>query len=217
MDRHHSRKTSRTAKRKEHKKMVIVCEGETEIIYFKNYKKFVRNELEIKTPSTNDTDPVSLVEFALSQIERFELNLRKGDSVWCVFDCDANTDKQARDQQISKAKKKATPKKIKICFSNPCFELWFLLHFDRLSVDSQLTKEVLFSRLSKNISDYKKTSDYFESLSPKMETACQNAKHLVMLHEQNDLEIIGVDSNPSTLVFQIVEDIQKFIQNEKQV
>ena len=174
----------------------------------------MRNELEIKTPLTKDTDPISLVEFAQSQIERFELNILKGDSIWCVFDCDANNDKQARDQQIRKAKKKATPKKIKICFSNPCFELWFLLHFNCPSADSQLTKEVLFSRLSKEIPDYEKTRNYFEFLFPKINTACQNARHLVMFHNQNVSDIIGVESNPSTLAFKIVEDIQKFRQNE---
>jgi len=214
MSGYHCRKTSRNTKRKEHNKMVIVCEGETEIIYFNNYKSCVRKELEIKTPSTNDTDPLSLVDFAISQIDRFGLSFKDGDSIWCVFDCDINNDKQTKDRQIASAKKKAIKKKINVCLSNPSFELWFLLHFDRLPGDSILTKEILLNRLSNKIPDYKKTTNYFEILSPKTKDACENSKFLVEFHECNGSEIICVDSNPSTLVFKIIEDIQKFMQKE---
>jgi len=44
------------------------------------------------------------------------------DEVWCVFDVDAH-------EYIPEAKQKAEANKIELAISNPCFELWLLLHF----------------------------------------------------------------------------------------
>ena len=46
----------------------------------------------------------------------------KYDEVWCVFDVDAHP-------HLPDAKQKAEANRIKMAISNPCFELWLLLHF----------------------------------------------------------------------------------------
>jgi len=56
--------------------------------------------------------------------------------VICVFDCDAN-----KEVNLAKAFKNARENKIEICFSNPRFELWFLLHYEY--ADQPFTKEKL--------------------------------------------------------------------------
>ncbi len=187
--------------RRPHKVFVIVCEGKkTERIYFNNYKKRGCN-LKIEMLYSGDTDPLGLIEFAKKQISKYELNLKGGDAIWCVFDCNGN-----KDKIISTACKNAGHN-VKIILSNPSFELWFLLHFEYYS--TKLTNSDLIDRLERHLPDYKKSKDYYDLLKSKRENAVDNAKRLNELHQINGINLISVDSNPSTQVFTIVEEILK--------
>ncbi len=150
---------------------------------------------------SGDTDPLSLIEFAKKQISKYELNLKGGDAIWCVFDCNGNNDKI-----ISTACKNAGHN-VKIILSNPSFELWFLLHFECYS--TKITNSDLINRLEKHLPDYEKNKDYYDLLKNKRENAVDNAKRLNELHQINGINLISVDSNPSTQVFTIVEEILK--------
>lgn len=199
MARKHSRKTKT---REQRKLLVIVCEGEkTERIYFERYKKD-RPGLSIECPNTNYTDPKNLVKFAISQIENFGLNLKNGDDLWCVFDCDENP-----NTHILSACKNAG-KRVKICLSNPSFELWYLLHF--AYNESPLTNPVLMAQLKRKIKGYKKNEDYFDLLESSRETAIKNAKKINNLHENNGIDLFSTESNPSTHVYKIVEYILQY-------
>lgn len=46
------------------------------------------------------------------------------DVIWCVFDRDENS-----DAALQKAKQVAMKEGYRLAYSNPSFELWFLLHF----------------------------------------------------------------------------------------
>lgn len=48
----------------------------------------------------------------------------EGDSIWCVFDRDDNS-----NEVLLRAKQSATKEGYRLAYSNPSFELWFLLHF----------------------------------------------------------------------------------------
>ena len=101
-----------------------MCEGnKTERIYFNRFRKR-GNNLQILTPDTKYTDPGNLVDFAIEQKRALDLNTNTGDRVWCVFDVDENTSKPIDD-----AVKKAGSNDIGIVLSNPCFEVWYLLHY----------------------------------------------------------------------------------------
>lgn len=199
MTRKHPRKTKT---REQRKLLVIVCEGEkTERIYFNRYKKD-RPGLSIELPNTSDTDPKNLVKFAISQINRYGLDLKNGDDIWCVFDCDDNP-----NTHILSACKNAG-KRVKICLSNPSFELWYLLHF--AYTESPLTNPILMEQLKRKITGYKKNEDYFDLLISSREIAIRNAKKINKLHESNGIDLFSTKSNPSTHVYKIVEDILKY-------
>lgn len=199
MARKHSRKTNT---REQRKLLVIVCEGEkTERIYFERYKKG-RPNLSIELPNTSDTDPKNLVKFAIRQIEIHGLDLKNGDDIWCVFDCDNNL-----NPAISSACKNAG-KRVKICFSNPSFEFWYLLHF--AYVESPLTNPVLMEQLKRKIKGYKKNEDYFDLLLSSRDTAIKYAKKINKLHENDGMDLFSTESNPSTHVYKIVEDILRY-------
>jgi len=191
-------KDRRESVRRECKVFVIVCEGETEKIYFNNYRKRKCN-LIIRIPNNMKTDPLNLVKFAKSQIRRFDLDLENGDKIWCIFDADKNT-----NNQILKAIKDAG-KDIQIIMSNPSFELWYFLHFSY--IDNKIDNKTLIRLLNKDIPNYKKKMDYFNLLVDKRNNAIKNAKKLNEFHKKSGVELNSSLSNPSTQIYKIVENI----------
>lgn len=71
--------------------------------------------------------PMPLVKRAIEAKRQDERNQKKGrgrarDQVWCVFDRDEHPD-------VEPAMRLAGEHGIRTVLSNPCLELWFLLHF----------------------------------------------------------------------------------------
>ena len=84
-----------------------------------------------------------------------------GDLVYCVFDTDTDPIKQ---REIDEAIRQAGRSNVEIVLSNPCFEVWFILHFGYTSKQFQSNEEVL-RELRKNIPDYEKISESMKSIS----------------------------------------------------
>ncbi|WP_370576115.1 RloB family protein [Methanomethylovorans sp.] len=187
-------------KRPTRNKMLIICEGEkTEPMYFENYRT-PQNNLDVIPIPSSRKDVGSIVEFAKKKLQ--DLDIKGGDFIWCVFDCDENT-----DDKISTAYKNAG-KSINMCLSNPSFELWFLLHFSY--IETSLQNNVLIGTLKRQIPDYCKNSDCYQILEPLTDTAIKNSKKLEKLHLDNGTELNSTRSNPSTQVYRIIEVIQRF-------
>jgi hypothetical protein len=200
-------RSRKTGNRKPYQILVVVCEGEkTERIYFNNYKKRGCN-LKIETPNCKVTDPINLVKFALTQISRYDLDFKNGDCIWCVFDANHNT-----NEQITTAIQLAK-KNIQIALSNPCFELWYLLHFTYHC--GRLNTRDANSLLKKHIPKYDKTNDHFDELLNGRNTAILNSKKLNDYHEGNNIDLLSLKSNPSTQIFQIVEYILSITECKK--
>lgn len=181
-------------------KMLIICEGEkTEPIYFGNFRT-AQNNLDVIPIPSSRKDVANIVKFAKKKMQ--DLDIKGGDSIWCVFDCDQNT-----DDKISTAYKNAG-KSINMCLSNPSFELWFLLHFNY--IDSSLQNDGLIGLLKRKIPDYSKNSDCYQILCPLTDAAIKNSKKLEQLHLDNGTELNSTQSNPSTQVYKIIEVIQQF-------
>ncbi len=179
--------------------LVIVSEGEkTERKYFSNYRKRGCG-LKIETPNTSKTDPIGLVEFAQRQIINYELEPDKDDEVWCVFDVDDN------EENIQEAVEMARENNIKIALSNPCFEIWFLLHFKFR--DTRLTCDDAINEIRNYLPDYSKNEDVFYEIADNREDAMSHAKKLNEIHQKRNNELYSPESNPSTQVFELVEYI----------
>lgn len=109
---------------------LIVCEGETEQIYFEAARiKYGLTTAEIiLADNTVGPAPISVVECAEGKCAE-----RGGyDQVFCVFDRDGHESfDRARDRIRTLADRKKRPLPIKEAISVPCFEFWVLLHFER--------------------------------------------------------------------------------------
>ena len=96
-----------------------------------------------------------------------------------------------------------------IALSNPCFELWYLLHFV-YSTSELPTYKAVEQKLSTpvHIPNYDKREDYFDKLEKNMDTAIKNAKKLKQFHvEQGKSNLFDVTTNPYTNVWELVEFI----------
>lgn len=128
----------------------IFTEGTaTEVIYFERIRQLLRvPTVKIKVKGTGQSS-LKLIDYADRFIKR-QSNIK---SVWVVFDKD-----DLSVTQIEDAYKEAKIKHFQIAFSNICFEVWFLLHFETLSSNTCTEKKTVYSKLEKhlNIKDYEK-------------------------------------------------------------
>ena len=93
-----------------------------------------------------------------------------------------------------------------MAYSNPSFELWFLLHFVNQQTEVEDCQALI--RLLKQpnrIPDYEKNKDYFDVLKPLQSTAIQRAKARAEQVRNQDTELISRQSNPLTTVWELVE------------
>ena len=111
--------------------VVIAAEGHcTENIYFdavKNHLKASNVHLEILHREDDNSSPESVY----SQIRGFiaEYNIEEDDELWVVVDRDRWTVKSLAHV----ARLCNQNQNLRFCVSNPCFELWLLLHFEDVS------------------------------------------------------------------------------------
>ena len=93
-----------------------------------------------------------------------------------------------------------------LAYSNPSFELWFLLHFVNQQTEVEDCQALI--RLLKQpgrLPDYEKNKDYFDVLKPLQSTAIQRAKARAEQVRNQDTELISRQSNPLTTVWELVE------------
>lgn len=190
------------APRTVNKRVLILCEGSvTEPQYFNALKTDKSNSdklsaLRIVIHPSKFTSARELVEEAkrLKEIAHSERN--QFDAVWVVVDHD-NYPKH------DEAFKRADDINIKIAFSSPCFEFWFLLHFV-YSTAQHANFESVNKILKTHLPDYEKTSVVYNILKTNQEKAIEHSKKIIMHHSKtNELPIWKL--NPYTNVGELVE------------
>jgi hypothetical protein len=181
------------------KTMLIICEGETEKIYFENLKAAERKtEINLKPELPGQrNDCLSIVEKAIKQKDDY-------DHIWCVFDLDAAYKEM---NKYKKALEKASKQDIETVESYPCFDLWFLLHFIYTTRMFTNCKQVI-EALKKYIKDYSKRQEYhlrknlYVELKSKLPDAIENSVKLERYNFENSIKK-GIRSN----VYKILEKI----------
>jgi hypothetical protein len=183
--------------------ILIVCEGEeTEMQYFEGFKDASQN-FNIHVVKGKTQDPIDLVHDAVRFADKEGLILGEehGDSAWCVFDVD-----DSDDARLTRAKQVADQHKVNIALSNPCIELWFLLHF-LYTTRSFASGKAVRQELVKpdKIPEYQKNRVVYQVLNERQQTAVTNAKRLNAHHTSEQRIVFSRSSNPSTQIFQLVE------------
>ena len=183
-------------------RILIVCEGtRTEPGYFKEFrhKERIPIDLEISPGGV----PVTLVHRAveLKRTAEKEARTRRDenllyDQVWCVFDIDEHPG-------VPEAQEQARANGIDVAISNPCFELWMLLHFrdQRAHID----RAVVHRECAKHLPGYEKDVP-FAKLHPNYVEAVRRAYELEAWQQSRGCE----GSNPWTAIHKLTENIRSF-------
>ena len=185
-----------------YKTILIVCEGQTEELYFKSFPVHTR----IKVVELGGQSKLKLIESTLSIIENEN---KTYDEVWCVFDMDYRQGgKEFAD--FDNAIKKGRELDYNIAYSNDAFELWFYLHYEyndqknhRTFYYQQLGKkwEVNYEKAGKTYSFCRQNYSRLENdINASQEKAIERAKKLY----ENQQDLPFHQQNPVTLVYKLV-------------
>ena len=210
-DKEYSRKSKLKSKRLAPANYLIVCEGkQTEPNYFNGLKKKINEKygnkvdvlipnIEVKGTGKNTTDLVNYTDKFVNYS-----NKRYG-QIWVVFDKDDYPDKQ-----FNQAIKNSS---FNIAWSNPCFEIWILLHLKK--VINFVPKDKILNELDKEFKKYglgnyrKNDKNIFKKISKddNLNKAITNAKKLNDKFKDEEPS----KSNPMTTVYKIVEDLKEYL------
>jgi RloB-like protein len=183
-------------------RILIVCEGHaTEPDYLRSLRHDLRAGPVVIKINDDSGVPKTLVERAVELKKEAEKDAkRNGDSnlrfdeVWCIFDVDTHPNLSAALQQ-------AASNGINVALSNPCFELWILLHFQdqRANINSKAAG----SACRKHLPRYQKHITYAE-LKDQYQSAVDRARALEAWQRSRD----NAGGNPSTSVHTLTERLQ---------
>ena len=178
-----SRKSAHTRKR--NPVLYLICEGsETEIRYFKRFRSRGCN-IDIIPISSQYKSADRLVQKAKATMGNNPYYPEDGDSIWCVFDRDDNS-----NEVLLRAKQSAQKEGYHLAYSNPSFELWFLLHFVNQQTEVEDCQALIrLLKQPKRIPDYEKNKDCFDVLKP-LQAATTIYLWLISLTASKELSIL---------------------------
>lgn len=152
----------KAGKRPPYPRVLMVCEGrETEPNYFEE----IRQAYRIPTahwailPSELGTGPEKVVAYAEAKARRD----KSWDEVYCIFDRDDHAHYREAIRAASelegklKTSEPASPVRFAAIPSVPCFELWFLLHFEPVAREEH--RDEVARKLAAWIPGYEKNFD----------------------------------------------------------
>ena len=183
----------------------LFCEGDTEYKYFENLRITERPRLRIR-PKVSGTTAKQIVQEAIKFMGSIDYDLGR-DMIACFFDKDDET--QNSNAVLTESKRLAGDK-VDLVYSNPSFEYWILCHdgfYNSVSYDQNQVYELVKSKLG---IDTKKETDLYVKTKDKIEVAKKFAKQIEGVHITNGIELISRDSTPLTLVYKLLEVIDKF-------
>ena len=184
------------------RRILIVCEGEkTERLYFRAFQHDVHNP-RVHVEIAKETGvPLTVVEHAVrirreadEEAARMRDENLRWDDVWAVFDVDEHP-------HIAEAAALAVAESVAVAISNPCFELWALLHFQ--DQRAHITRQQARAQLKAFLDDYEKALDY-----AKMRGAYSSA-----VRRAGALDAVAAGdgrpgANPTTGVYRLTELIR---------
>ncbi len=196
------------------KLLILACEGlKTERHYFESWFEKLRIERKISPRSCiiaphDHTNPSGVLSDLLAYRES-GISSEDFEHRWIVIDRDEERTNGGGHtvQDFNDALDQAKIKGVHVAHTNPCFEFWYLLHFEFR--DSALHRDDLARLLSQRMGITYDKSDkgHFGRLFPKVSTAIRNADKLCQRNQRPPCE-----ANPSTSVHQLIIFLNKMLE-----
>jgi hypothetical protein len=161
----------------------VFCEGESEDAYVSLLKSHFRVPIEIITKVAGNRITHKYITNTLRSLPS-----DPKDKIFLLYDIDA-------PEMLEKL---LSIKKAILLLSNPCFELWYILHYT--NHNAEITSKQCFEKIQRQCKDYKKgaiCNKLRAKLTEDKEKAVGRAKKLILYN------------NPSTSVFLLLEELKK--------
>ncbi|MEV4568617.1 RloB family protein [Nonomuraea sp. NPDC049419] len=173
----------------------------TEVLYLQHWYRLFRDRV-IVTIDDFHSVPLSLVRAASERKRADQREAKRGrgrafDEYWCMFDVD-------EFPNLPEAFHIAAQHDINIAVSNPCVELWFMLHFQNQT--AALERGLAQTLAKKHLACEKAlTPRALDQLVDRYEAARRRAQKLDGKHEGDGSP---PRSNPSSGVWQLIERVR---------
>ncbi len=179
--------------------MVIASEDRYAV---KQYFEFFQStRVQFRVLETEDTR--SAPGHVMDRLEQFmrEYDFGDGDQFWLVCDTDHWIDAN-HIQNLREIVQRCRQKGIQVALSNPCFELWLLLHFaefpeepmERCSQITELLKKAAGAYDKKKVYSLPITLDHVTTAIERAKSGCDESN--------------PIPTTPQTSVFQVIEAFQ---------
>lgn len=171
--------------------LIVVGADRTEADYLHGLRRHVGASTMTMRVIARPGSPDQLVEYARDSCGR-----DRYDEVWCVTDVDHY---EREGGKVTRAMNLAAKAGIHLAVSNPCFEIWLLLHRESCATPCENCTAVL-RKLRRRLPAYDKTRLKFVDFAHGLDEALTRAERL---------EPTGRDHarNPSTSVWRLVKAI----------
>lgn len=177
---------------------MVFTEGEkTEVSYIGYWTRLNRGNINVDISDRHGV-PWTLVNEA-ARMRREDRQRGGGENeYWCVFDVN-------RHPRIPDSIRMARDNRINLVVSNPCLELWFILHFEEQN--AHIERRDAQNRSRQLLAWHKKTlpGQVLESLADRYEDAKNRAIMLDKKHQGDDRP---PRSNPSSDVWRLVDRLR---------
>jgi hypothetical protein len=180
--------------------LLVFSEGEaTEEGYLLHYWRLYRRAVTVEIDGFHGT-PLALVQRAVKAKRQNERAApRRGrahDEVWCVFDVDDHP-------RLAEGLALAREHGIHLAISNPCIELWFLLHFEDRT--AYIERREAQSLAKERLGCGKRLDEAaLAALQEGFEAARERAQRLDVKHTGDGS---GAHANPSSGAWRLVDSI----------
>ncbi len=202
--------------------VILACEGrKTEKLYFEAWFAALKNYIALSSASCvvaahQHTNPTGVLEDLLRFKDYAGRTYKDYEHRWIIFDRDEERHSggghtlEDFNKAIAKARKNRP--EIKVGWSNPCFELWYLLHFHFHNTAIDRDQVILKLKQAMKEAYDKSRTDMFSLLESHLPKAFKNARQLIEEARTASGKLIPANANPATNVYELVELLQSLQQ-----
>ena len=179
------------------KQIIVATEGnKTEPAYFNYLNKLRGSDLFVPIERGHRPAPPSVLEDLLKYLEQNSGDLFENDEYWIVSDVNTWTMPQ---KQVVEDWCELHPEKNFVAVSNPCFELWLILHFEE-NPPIFCTSKHCKNYYRENYGNAKKIEDFEKIKSTHIEVAIARAEN-----RDDSVDLKWPEKSGVTTVYKLVK------------
>lgn len=197
----------RNAGNRQRKQVFLVAlEGnnKTEKLYLCGFQKDNSDRISVRFTRGNETDPIKMMKRLIEEYD--DADPQPEDQAFCLVDSDFDGYKNSQLKDADRLAEQHQGK-VKMIVSSPCFEVWYICHYQFTARQFGTADDVL-NTLRQHCPDYQKSSPtMYTLLQDLQQDAVSNAKRLESHCMECSRQPHTVEFAPSTEMYKVVESI----------